>query len=468
MSIITAVRDALIGPPLSLPATNSLDLPSHERGSPLAYADGITFYDINDPVIAQFLRTGTQSSAGVTVNESKSLRNAAVYRATAIISACLGMLPLNLWEKVTNTREVELPDGTKETRTTDAAQKATDHPLYNVLYRRPNAYMTPFDFKTFMVTKALLYGTAYAYIQRRVSAIHRGGFRIEMHPLDPSRVKMVRRPDWSVFFTYNDPQYGNRNIDAADMFWFRSPISVDGLHGSGLLQYAIDTIGLAAASEMASARVLKNGAIVGGVLEHPKKLSPEGIQRLREQFEARQSTPENAGRWVVAEDGLKAVPFGTTLKDAQNLEQRKHQVEEVARFTAVPRPLLMMDETSWGTGIEQLGLFFITYCLMPWFVAIEQAISRSLLSEAEQDKYYAKFNEAALLRGSMENQANFFSKALGSGGGQGWMSGNEVREKFEMAPEAGADSIPKPAAKGSPSGGDGNGQGNEGASPGQG
>src|SRR3546814_15120499 len=93
----------------------------------------------------------------------------------------------------------------------------------------------------------------------------------------------------------------------------------------------------------------------------------------------------------------------------------------------------MLDETSWGTGIEALVLFFITYCLMPWFIVFEEAVKRSLLSEEDQGQYYAKFNEGALLRGSLKDQAEFFSKALGAGSpGANWMTQDEVRDKFDM------------------------------------
>ena len=102
----------------------------------------------------------------------------------------------------------------------------------------------------------------------------------------------------------------------------------------------------------------------------------------------------------------------------------------------------MFGETSWGSGIEQLGLFFVTYCLLAWFVAWEEAIWRSCLTEDEQDTYYAKFNEGALTRGSLEAQANFFAKALGSGGSQAWMTPDEVRANFEQNKIEGGDKLP--------------------------
>ena len=124
------------------------------------------------------------------------------------------------------------------------------------------------------------------------------------------------------------------------------------------------------------------------------------------------------------------------------------EAEESARFTGVPRPLLMFDETSWGSGIEQLGLFFVTYGLLVWFVIWEEAVWR-LLDPAEQEAtdgsmLYAKYNERALLRGSMKDQAEFMAKALGAGGGHGWMTPNEARETFDQNPKDGGDDLPRP------------------------
>ena len=122
----------------------------------------------------------------------------------------------------------------------------------------------------------------------------------------------------------------------------------------------------------------------------------------------------------------------TTGKDAQALEQRSMQIEEIGRAFGVPRPLLGMDDTSWGSGIDVLGQFFVMYGLNPWFEAWQQAIERDLLTDAEAEIYQAKFNPAALLRGSMQAQSDFFAKALGSGGHTPWTNAAEVRDALDM------------------------------------
>ena len=121
-------------------------------------------------------------------------------------------------------------------------------------------------------------------------------------------------------------------------------------------------------------------------------------------------------------------------------------VEEVARAFGVPRPLLMMDDTSWGSGIEALGVFFVQYALQHWFTVWEQAIERAALTPAERKTHYVKFNERALLRGTLKDQSEFFTKALGAGGHSPWMSPNEVRDLQDLSKsiDANADSMQSP------------------------
>ena len=274
----------------------------------------------------------------------------------------------------------------------------------------------------------MLTGNAYAYIVPGV----RGPQAIV--PLDPRLVTVEQTDSFELRYRYRPKAGGERIFSGDRMFHLRAPWSSDGITGDGLLKVAAEVLGLAETADEAASRLLRNGAYVGGVLKHPKTLSQPAVDRLRQQFEERFTGAENAGRWMVAEEGLEPTPFGMSGKDAEGLAQRKHQAEEVSRFTGVPRPLLMFDETSWGSGIEQLGLFFVTYCLLPWFNAWEEVAADALLTEAERETYYVKFNEAALLRGSLKDQAEFLSKAIGGPGQGGWMVPDEAREKFEMNP----------------------------------
>ncbi len=365
---------------------------------------------LSDANLPDFMRGGFSNASGRAVTERSSIGNATFFRAINLISSSVGMLPLNLFERKNN--------GDRE--------KARTHPVASLLRQKPNDYQTPLEFKAYMQGRALLWGNAYAYKVRSRGRV------LALVPMDPCGVEAKLGDDFRMKYKWRRKDGQTVNLTQDEIFHLRAPFSSDGITGDALLKVAAEALGLADAANNAAARLMKNGSYVGGVLQHPKILSKEAGEKLRAQFEARYAGSDNAGRWVVAEEGMEVKPFGMSGRDAQGLEQRKYQAEEVSRFTGVPRPLLMFDETSWGTGIEQLGLFFVTYCLLPWFVAWEEAVSRDLLTASEQDRFFAKFNEAALLRGSLKEQAEFFAKALGGPGTTGFMVPNEAREKMDM------------------------------------
>lgn len=366
---------------------------------------------VEDPALAAFLE-GRGNSAGRSVTEHSAMRNASFNRAVRLVSGTIGMLPLNLIET--------LPDGTK--------QKASSHAVHKLLRVRTNQWQTPAQFKSYMQGRALLTGDAFAFKVPGVRGIQ------ALIPMDPSRITVSLSDEFDLTYTWQRKDGGTKVYRRDEVLHLRAPWSRDGITGEGLLSMASEALALAEAADTAAGRLMRNGSYVGGALTHPKSLTAEAQQSLRAQFDERYSGPENTGRWLVLEEGMEAKPFGMTGKDAEGIAQRKHQAEEISRFTDVPRPLLMFDETSWGSGIEQLGLFFVTYCLLPWFVQWEESVASALLTDAERDRYTVKFNEAALLRGSLKDQAEFLSKAIGGPGQGGWMVPDEARDKFDDNP----------------------------------
>ena len=383
--------------------------------------------DSDSPVLREFFGGGRASAAGVSVSEKLAMRNSAFFRAVKLISKSIGMLPTHLYRRKA--------DGTTE--------KAKDHPFYRVIHKRPNGYQTALEFKAHMQMCALLDGNAYA---RAVWGTKGGKSAvIALMPFKRKSITPELLDSGELRFKYQPGSGDAQFFSSKEVFHFRHPVSLDGIKGVSLLDVAVETLGLAAAAERALAKMLDKGVMAGGAIELPvgTELSPEAYDRLKESLNEDHGGAENAGSWFLLEDGGKANPF-TTAKDSQTDEMRKRVVEDIGRITDLPRPLLMMDETAWGTGIRELGLFLVTYCLMGWFVAWEQAFERSCLTEAERDadELYIKFNDGALLRGSLKEQAEFFSKALGNNAA--WSTPNEVRANFEMNPHADGDGLPKP------------------------
>lgn len=375
------------------------------------YGDQGLFLSTTDPRVIEFLKEGMMSASGFSVNVESALRNPSMFRACSLISNSMGMLPLHLIDKKTR-------------------KKATDHSLFRILHRRPNDYQSAFDFRAQMQLRALVYRDAYALIVRAFD-LRTGKQRVvRLVPLDPRRMTVKMMDDWTVRYEYQ-PKTGARIVYMAkDIFHLRG-LSLDGLHGFSLVDQAKEAIGLALSAELAAGRIFKNGAFVDGVLTMKGELSPEAYERLKLSW-AQRSGADNAGQTPLLEGDTEYKAIGSNAKDAQMTEMRKLQVEEIARVSGVPRPLLMVDETSWGSGIEALGSFFVSYALGPWFEAWQQAVERSLLDDDEAEKYEAKFNPGALLRGSLKDQGEFLSKALGAGGHSPWMYVDEVRDVMDL------------------------------------
>jgi HK97 family phage portal protein len=218
-------------------------------------------------------------------------------------------------------------------------------------------------------------------------------------------------------------------------------LSYDGITGAGRAKLASEAIQVARAAERAQASIFRNGMITGGQLSHPGKLGEEGLKNIRDTIEELITGTDNAGKWFVTEEGMKAERFSMTGQEAQTVEARNHQIEDVARAFGVPRPFLMMDDTSWGTGIEQLAIMFVRFGLNPGIVAWEQALRRVLLKPAERKRFAIDIDEHELLRGTMKDQAEFFSKALG---GHPWLVQNEVRDEAGYADVEGGDTLKDP------------------------
>lgn len=370
------------------------------------------FWDMSDPRLVNFLRDGLETQSGISVTPKSAMKNTTVIRCVSLVSFAIGALPLHLRDKETK-------------------KKAVEHPLFRVLHRKPNAWQTAFEFRSLMQQRALGYngdgsrGDAFARIVRSRGQI------VQLVPLATEKVRPKQRADWSLEYEYQRPDGGKITLAQQDVFHLRFGLSEDGISGLSLVKQAAEAIGLALQTERAAARLFKNGMLVGGLMSVKDTLSDEAFHRLKQQMDDREGA-EMAHKWIIGEEGLDAKPFSQSGRDSQHIEQRKHQIEEIARPFGVPRPLLGVDDTSWGSGIDVLGQFFVRYGLNPWFEAWEQAIERSLLTDTEADQYEGKFNVGALLRGSMKDQADFFSKALGSGGHQPWMDYEEVRETMDL------------------------------------
>lgn len=189
------------------------------------------------------------------------------------------------------------------------------------------------------------------------------------------------------------------------MFHLRD-LSEDGVVGLSRVRLAHEAIGIAQQAEKAAARLFKNGVMAGGALSAPAALSETAFSRLKDSINEKTGA-ENAGKWMILEEGLKAEKWANTAADAQHIENRNHQIEEIARAMGVPRPFLMMDDTSWGSGIEQLAILFIQFALQHWFTIWEQG------NRAELSHQSTRQQERQMRRFKSSGQAQRFLSAHG-------------------------------------------------------
>ncbi len=347
------------------------------------------------------------SSAGKSVNERSAMQMTAVYACVRILSEAVAGLPLHLYRYK--------DDGGKE--------KAIDHSLYHLLHDEPNKEMSSFIFRETLMTHLLLWGNAYAQIIRNGK-----GEVIALYPLMPNKMKVDRGEDGEIYYLYSrSTDEANTKEDSSVVLTPREVLHIPGLGFDGLVGYspiamAKNAIGLAIATEEYGAKFFANGAAPSGVLEHPGTIKDP--KRLRENWNSTFGGSANSGKVAVLEEGMKYTPISISPEQAQFLETRKFQINEIARIFRVPPHMVGDLEKSSFSNIEQQSLEFVKYTLDPWIIRWEQSLSRSLLSSDEKKTYFFKFNLEGLLRGDYASRMNGYATARQNG----WMSANDIRE----------------------------------------
>ena len=350
------------------------------------------------------------STAGKTVTERSAMQMTAVYSCVRILSEAIAGLPLHLY------RYGE--DGSK--------QKALDHPLYTLLHDEPNPEMSSFVFRETLMTHLLLWGNAYAQILRNGK-----GDVIALYPLMPNKMTVDRDDEGHLYYSYqrsNDEALkpNSRVILSPHEVLHIPGLGFDGLVGYSPIAMAKNAIGLAIATEEYGAKFFANGAAPSGVLEHPGTIKDPS--RVREAWQSQFGGSSNSGKVAVLEEGMKYTPISISPEQAQFLETRKFQINEIARIFRVPPHMVGDLEKSSFSNIEQQSLEFVKYTLDPWVVRWEQSIMRGLLSPDEKKQYFAKFNVDGLLRGDYQSRMNGYAV----GRQNGWMSANDIRELENM------------------------------------
>ena len=357
------------------------------------------------------------TSSGKNVNEQTAMQVTAVYSCVRILSEAIAALPLHTYK---------YKDG-------GGKEKAIEHPLYYLLHDETNPEMTSFVFRETLMSHLLLWGNAYAQILRNGK-----GEIIALYPLMPNRMTVDRAANGEIYYRYSTNESDNVSLKKLSQVYLRKEdvfhipgLGFDGLVGYSPIAMAKNAIGMALATEEYGAKFFANGASPSGVLEHPSTIKDP--DKLRESWNSLFKGSSNSHKIAVLEEGLKYQPIGISPNEAQFLETRKFQIDEIARIFRVPPHMVGDLEKSSFSNIEQQSLEFVKYTLDPWVTRWEQSIQRSLLLESEKKDYFAKFNVDGLLRGDYQSRMNGYATGIQNG----FLSPNDIRslENMDLIPD---------------------------------
>lgn len=355
-----------------------------------------------------------RTTSGKPVNERTAMQTTAVYACVRILAEAVASLPLHVYEYQ--------DDGGKKL--------VHDHPLYYLLHDEPNPEMTSFVFRETLMSHLLIWGNAYAQIIRDGT-----GRVLGLYPLLPDKMDVQRDDRGNIYYIYSrnsdeNPmfkEYGDIRLKAEDVLHIPG-LGFDGLIGYSPIAMAKNAVGMTLACEEYGASFFANGANPGGVLEHPGVLKDPS--KVRESWNSVYRGVNNAHKIAVLEEGMKYQQIGIPPEEAQFLETRKFQINEIARLYRIPPHMVGDLDKSSFSNIEQQSLEFVKYTLDPWVIRWEQSLQRSLFLPGEKGKYFIKLNVDGLLRGDYQSRMNGYAV----GRQNGWFSANDIREMENMNP----------------------------------
>lgn len=345
------------------------------------------------------------ADSGVKVDEEKAMEHSAVYASVRIIAETIASLPLNVYAE---------ENGEKN--------KAKNNYLYKLLHNKPNDIMTSFVWRETLVAHLLLWGNHYSKLE-----LGNDGSIKSIWPLLPGKMQVKLR-NGRLYYIYNAREKGQQIFDQQEILHIPG-LGFNGYVGKSVIKMAREAIGLGLSAEQFGAKFFSQGAQPGGIVEYPSQLSEKAYNRYKNDMREKYQGMGNAHKLMVLEEGMKYHQTGIPPDDAQFLETRKFQIEEIARIFRVPPHMLADLDRATFSNIEQQSIDFVVNTIRPWLVRIEQSLNDKLISD-RNNKNYIKFVVEGLLRGDSESRAAYYKQMFEIGA----MTINEIREKEDMNP----------------------------------
>jgi len=346
-----------------------------------------------------------------TVNSS--MTQPAVWACVRVLAETVATLPLHLYR----------------TTRSGGRERATNHRLYNLLHRLPNQELTSFEFEELLTSHCATWGNAYAYME-----LNNAGQVIELWPLRPDRMRIWRMTTGELQYIYTLPGGEERRL----AFWqvhHRRGLSSDGIVGYSPVRQAMLAIALSMATEEFGARFFAQGAQPGFLLSYPGVLKDDAYARLAKRWSSDTGGLTNAHKVKILEEGLKVEKVGIPPEEAQFLQTRVFQAQEVARMFRMPPHKIGLLENATFSNIEHQAIEFMTDTIQPWLRRNEAAMWRDMLTEAERQTMYMEYLVEGMLRG--DTMTRYQAYAIGRQ--WGWLSVNDIRAMENRDPVADGD-----------------------------
>lgn len=336
--------------------------------------------------ILDALGMGQPTPAGVAVTHDRALGITAFWAGVGKIAKTIASLPLEVYEKQGETR-----------------RQAVEHPARKLLFQRPNPFMTPFTFKEIRTAHMLTWGNSYAEIERDGA-----GRPIGLWPLLPDRTGVEVRNGAKLYWTEVKVKGTSTRVWlAADRVLHVPGLSFDGLQGYNVIKVHRDSLGLSIAANQYGAEFFGNSGRPSGILTHPGKPDDAERQRFRDEWNQMHTGLTRVQRTAVLWGGMDWKAISVPPEEAQFLQTRELQIDEVARILDI-NPILLQHftkATTWGSGVAEFLTAFGTLTIAPWLEREEDVLNYDLFREDERSRYYCKYNANALMRGDAKTQA---------------------------------------------------------------
>jgi HK97 family phage portal protein len=342
--------------------------------------------------------------SGITVTPDTSMRASAVWACVRVLSTSMAALPLHVYR--------DRPDGGKD--------KAKDNPVYDLLHRKPNPWQTSFVFRMVAMAHLCLWGNAYAEIE-----FDNFGQPVSLWLIPPWLCEPVISPSKELYYRVNLPGEV-KNLPAYRVLHVMG-LGTDGLKGLSPIRLHAETVGISLAATQFGASFFGSGTNIGGVVEHPMKLSDQGSEKLRKSINEKYAGLGKTHRIMLLEEGMKYQKIGIPPNEAQFIETLQFGVEDIARIYGVQLHKIGHLLRSTNNNIEHQGIEFVTDTILPWTVNWEMEYDSKLFFSGD---LYTKHSLEGLLRGDTAARATFYKELFYLGS----LCPDEIREKEDMNP----------------------------------